>query len=63
MNVKAISNKNLIGLLYDMEVFNYPTELKFPDIVYSINKFMYLTEVNEEMDAWLIGILVGLLDK
>ena len=39
LNVKAISN-NPIGLLYDMEVFNYPTELKFPDIVYSINKFM-----------------------
>lgn len=55
LNVKAISN-NPIGLLYDMEVFNYPTELKFPDIVYSINKFMYLTEVNEEMDAWLINI-------
>lgn len=55
LDIKAISN-NPIGLLYDMEVFNYPTELKFPDVVYSINKYMYLTEVNENMDAWLINI-------
>lgn len=55
LDIKAVSN-NPIGLLYDMEVFNYPTELKFPDIVYSINKYMYLTEVNENMDAWLINI-------
>lgn len=55
LDIKAVSN-NPIGLLYDMEVFNYPTELKFPDIVYSINKYMYLTEVNEDMDAWLINI-------
>ena len=37
-------------------MFKYPTELKFPDVVYSINKYMYLTEVNENMDAWLINI-------
>ena len=55
LDIKAISN-NPIGLLYDMDVFTYPTELKFPDIVYSINKFMYLSEVNEEMDAWLVNI-------
>lgn len=55
LDIKAVSN-NPIGLLYDMEVFNYPTELKFPDIVYAINKYMYLTEVNEDMDAWLINI-------
>ena len=55
LDIKAISN-NPVGLLYDMEVFNYPTELKFPDVVYSINKYMYLTEVNENMDAWLINI-------
>ena len=55
LDIKAISN-NPIGLLYDMDVFTYPTELKFPDIVYSINKIMYLSEVNEEMDAWLVNI-------
>lgn len=55
LDIKAVSN-NPLGLLYDMEVFNYPTELKFPDVVYSINKYMYLTEVNEDMDAWLINI-------
>ena len=55
LDIKAVSN-NPIGLLYDMETFNYPIELKFPDIVYSINKYMYLTEVNENMDAWLINI-------
>lgn len=55
LDIKAISN-NPLGLLYNMEVFNYPIELKFPDIVYSINKYMYLTEVNEDVDAWLINI-------
>lgn len=53
--VKAISN-NPIGVLYEMEVFNYPTELKFLDVVYPINKYMYLTEVNKDMDVWLINI-------
>jgi hypothetical protein len=55
LDIKAVSN-NPIGMIYNIEVFNYPTELKFPDIVYSINKFMYLTEVNEDIDAWLINI-------
>jgi hypothetical protein len=55
LNIKAVSN-NPIGVLYDMEVFNYPTELKFPNSVFSINKYMYLTEINEDMDAWLINI-------
>lgn len=55
LDIKAVSN-NPIGLLYDMDVFNYPKRLKFPDIVYSINRYMYLSEVNEEIDAWLINI-------
>lgn len=55
LNIKAVSN-NPIGVLYDMEVFNYPTELKFPNSVYSINRYMYLTEINEDMDAWLINV-------
>lgn len=55
LDVKAVSN-NPVGILYDAEVFNFPTELKFPDIVYSINKFMYLEEVKSDMDAWLINI-------
>lgn len=55
LSIKAVSN-NPIGVLYDMEVFNYPTELKFPDSVYSINKYMYLTEINEAIDAWLVNI-------
>lgn len=53
--IKAVTN-NPIGLLYDMDVFNYPKELRFPDIVYSINRYMYLTEVNVDLDAWLINI-------
>lgn len=55
LNIKSVSN-NPIGILYDTDIFNYPTELKFPNIVYSINKYMYLSEVNEDMDAWLINI-------
>lgn len=55
LDIKAVSN-NPIGMLYDMEIFNFPMELKFPDAVYCINKFMYLTEANSEIDAWLINI-------
>lgn len=57
--IKAVTN-NPMGLLYDMDVFNYPKELRFPDIVYSINKYMYLTEVNVNLDAWLINIGGGI---
>lgn len=55
LSIKAVTN-NPIGLLYDMDVFNYPKELSFPDVVYSINRYMYLTEVNVDLDAWLINI-------
>lgn len=57
--IKAVTN-NPMGLLYDMDVFNYPKELRFPDIVYSINRYMYLTEVNVNLDAWLINIGGGI---
>lgn len=57
--IKAVTN-NPMGLLYDMDVFNYPKELRFPDIVYSINRYMYLTEVNANLDAWLINIGGGI---
>lgn len=57
--IKAVTN-NPMGLLYDMDVFNYPKELRFPDIVYSINRYMYLTEVNVNLDAWLINIGGGM---
>ena len=57
--IKAVTN-NPMGLLYDMDVFNYPKELRFPDIVYSINRYMYLTEVNVNLDAGLINIGGGI---
>lgn len=57
--IKAVTN-NPMGLLYDMDVFNYPKELRFPDIVYSINRYMDLTEVNVNLDAWLINIGGGI---
>lgn len=57
--IKAVTN-NPMGLLYDMDVFNYPKELRIPDIVYSINRYMYLTEVNVNLDAWLINIGGGI---
>lgn len=53
--IKAVTN-NPIGVLYDMDAFNYPKELSFPGIVYSINRYMYLTEINLDLDAWLINI-------
>lgn len=39
-----------------MNVFSFPGELKFPDIVYSINRFMCLYEISMDIDAWLINI-------
>ena len=55
LEVGSISN-NPIGLLYDANIFDFPSELKFPNIVYSINKFMYLNEINMDMDAWVLNI-------
>lgn len=53
--IGAISN-NPIGLLYGINVFAYPNNLKFPDIVYSINRYMYLYEIYKNIDAWIINI-------
>lgn len=53
--IESVSN-NPMGVLYNTNVFNYPKELTFPNIVYSINKFMFSCEVTTEMDAWLINI-------
>lgn len=55
LDIESVSN-NPIGVLYNTNVFNFPSELRFPNIVYSINKFMYLSEINKDMDAWLINI-------
>lgn len=55
LDIKSVSN-NPIGLLYGSDIFNFLDELKFPNIVYSINKYMYLSETNEDIDAWLINI-------
>lgn len=55
LEIESISN-NPIGVLYNTNVFNFPNELKFPNIVYSINKYMYISELNKDMDAWLINI-------
>lgn len=55
LDIELISN-NPIGILYNANVFNFPKGLKFPNIVYSINKFMCLCEVNKDIDAWLINI-------
>ena len=55
LNIESVSN-NPIGVLYNTNVFNYQTKLEFPKIVYSINKYMYLSEINKDMDAWLINI-------
>jgi hypothetical protein len=55
IDIESVSN-NPIGILCNTNVFNFPNELKFPNIVYSINKYMYLSEINKDMDAWLINI-------
>lgn len=55
LDIESITN-NPLGVLYNTNVFNFPNELKFPNIVYSINKFMYLSEINKDIDAWLINI-------
>ncbi|MDK2968349.1 hypothetical protein [Lacrimispora sp.] len=55
LEIESVSN-NPIGILCGTNVFNFPKELKFPDIVYSINRYMYLAEMNKDIDAWLINI-------
>lgn len=55
LNIESVSNNPIVAL-YDGNIFNFPNELKFPSIVYSINKYMYLSEINKDMDAWLINI-------
>ncbi|QYE99746.1 S8 family serine peptidase [Paraclostridium sordellii] len=55
LDIESVTN-NPIGVLYNTTVFNFPNEIKFPEIVYSINKYMYLSEINKDMDAWLINI-------
>lgn len=55
LEIESISN-NPLGVLFNTNVFNFPKELKFPNMVYSINKFMYLSEINKDMDGWLINI-------
>lgn len=59
LNIGTVTN-NPIGMLYNANVFNFPEKVKFPDIVYSINRFMYLYEVDKNIDAWLINIGGGL---
>lgn len=58
-NVGTITN-NPLGILYDANVFKFPIEIEFPNIVYSINRFMYLNEINRDIDAWLINIGGGM---
>ena len=55
LEVGTVTN-NPLGLLYNMNVFSFPGELKFPNIVYSINRFMCLYEISMDIDVWLINI-------
>lgn len=55
VQVEAISN-NPLGIVQGMNVFEFPQEIKFPNIVYEINQYMYLNETNKDMDIWLINI-------
>jgi len=55
LDIEAVSN-NPIGVLYNMNVFNFPGAIKFPNIVYNINRYMYSSEINKNIDAWLINI-------
>lgn len=55
LKVSSITN-NPIGILENSDVFHFPRNIKFPNIVYSINRYMYLTEIYKDIDAWLINI-------
>lgn len=59
LTMELVTN-NPLGLILGGDVFNFPYEIKFPNIVFSINKYMYLEEVKKEFDAWLINIGGGL---
>ena len=55
LEVQAVSN-NPLGLAQGMDVFQFPDEINFPNIVYEINRFMYIQEKKKDMDLWLINI-------
>lgn len=55
LDIEVVSN-NPIGILHNANIFMFPDEINFPNIVYSINKFMYLCEISKEFDAWLINV-------
>lgn len=52
---------NLEGILYGLDVFEYPSKVVFPDIVCSINNYMYSAENNNDLDVWVINIGGGCL--
>ena len=51
---------NMQGTIYGFDVFEYPNKIVFPDIVCSINKYMYGTESNNDFDGWLIDVGGGM---
>ncbi len=51
---------NMQGSLYGFDVFEYPDKIIFPDIVCSINKYMYGTESNNDFDGWLVNVGGGM---
>lgn len=57
--IGSVTN-NPIGILENSDVFYFPVNVKFPDIVYSINRYMYLVEMYRDIDAWLINIGGGI---
>lgn len=57
LDIKAISN-NPIGLLYDMDVFTYPTELKFPEFfrktVFCLRMGIHVRQIRFDIEKWRV---------
>ncbi|MDR2641076.1 MAG: hypothetical protein LBC61_07485 [Candidatus Peribacteria bacterium] len=58
-DLKAVTY-NPEGIVYGFDVFEYPQKIIFPDMVCSINNYMYCTENSKSFDAWIINVGGGM---
>jgi hypothetical protein len=58
-DVKAVTYKPE-GIVYGFDVFEYPQKIVFPDIVCSINNYMYCNENSKSFDVWIINVGGGM---
>ena len=59
-NIKSKSiTYNPEGVLYGFDIFNYPEEIIYPNIVCATNRYMFSVESLDDFNVWLINIAGG----